>query len=80
MSKVYSFRIENNPREAQAREVIDAWVTQGYSLRHIIVCALISYHIGDKLNDEIEEIISRVNRSLETMDEGGEQSKSYKEH
>jgi hypothetical protein len=47
MSKVYSFRIENNPREAQAREVIDAWVTQGYSLRHIIVCALISYLIGD---------------------------------
>ena len=41
MSKVYSFRLdENNPREAQAREVIDAWVSKGYSLRHILTEAL----------------------------------------
>lgn len=44
MSKVYSFRLdENNPREAQAREVIEAWVEEGYSLRYAVVEALITY-------------------------------------
>jgi hypothetical protein len=43
MSKVYSFRLnENNPREAQAKEVIEAWVREGYTLRNGIVEALIT--------------------------------------
>jgi hypothetical protein len=50
MSKVYSFRLSgDNPREAQAWEVIDAWVSQEHSLRHIITDALIGYQDkGDK--------------------------------
>ena len=42
MSDVFSFRLESkNPREAQAREVIDAWAKQGYGLRHIMMEALL---------------------------------------
>jgi hypothetical protein len=42
MSKVFSFRLdENNPREAQAMEVIDTWASRGYSLRYVLVEALI---------------------------------------
>lgn len=44
MSKVYSFRLnDDNPREAQAREVIEAWVAEGYSLRFVIVEGLLTY-------------------------------------
>ena len=42
MSKVYSFRLDNNnPREAQAREVMEAWADEGYSLRQVVVDALL---------------------------------------
>ena len=42
MSKVFSFRLnDDNPREAQAREEIKAWVKEGYSLRYIITEALL---------------------------------------
>ena len=61
MSKVYSFRLdENNPREAQAREVIDAWVTQGYSLRHQIVDVLISFQ--DKMSQQksYDELLKQI--------------------
>lgn len=44
MSKVYSFKLnDDNPREAQAREIIEAWVEERYSLRHIITEALLIY-------------------------------------
>lgn len=49
MSKVYSFRLsDNNPREAQAREVIEAWVAKGFSLRQIIVKSLIALSQDNK--------------------------------
>ena len=65
MSKVYSFRLdENNPREAQAREVIEAWVEEGYSLRNMIVEALISYQnegvrdrIPNALVEQLQDLI-----------------------
>lgn len=69
MSKVYSFRLsDENPREAQAREVIDALVSQGYSLRHILTDALIRY--GDKGNptsgwDKVYDQLSEIVRELE---------------
>ena len=65
----------NNPREAQAREVIDVWVSQGYSLRHIIIDALISYQRGESHNSELEEILEKITRLLETTNEGGESDK-----
>lgn len=51
MSKVYSFGLdENNPREAQVREVIEAWVSQGYSIRPVVE-ALIQLERGDDKSD-----------------------------
>ena len=53
MSKVYSFRLDvDNPREAQAESVINTWISQGFSLRHILTEALINYQ--DKGNGERE--------------------------
>ena len=38
MSQVFSFRLdEDNPREAQALQVIKTWASKGYSLRYILV-------------------------------------------
>ena len=61
MSKVYSFRLdENNPREAQAREVIEAWVTQGYSLRHQFVDLLISFQDKNFQNNEYAKLLEKI--------------------
>ena len=80
MSKVYSFRLdENNPREAQAKKVIDAWVSKGYSLRHIIIEALIFYHNQDSQNSELEEILEKIAHLLGTTTEGGESVKVIQE-
>lgn len=64
MSKVYSFRLsENNPREAQVRAVIEAWVNEGYSLRQVIVEAL---DCLSKRNDN-EEDIRKILKYIENM-------------
>ena len=58
MSKVYSFRLSNdNPREAQAREVIEAWVEEGYSLRQVIVESLLSLESGTNSYSEIRSVL-----------------------
>jgi len=68
MSKVYSFRLdENNPREAQAGELIEAWVEEGYSLRRVIVDALTSSHRSDHKTNENEEILEKIAFLLENM-------------
>ena len=66
MSKVYSFRLnDNNPREARAKSVIDAWVDEGYSLRYVVVEALIKFQINENnyemqiIQDTIMEFIAR---------------------
>jgi hypothetical protein len=62
MSKVYSFRLnDDNPREAQAREVIDAWVEEGYSLRYVIVEALLTYKKERVELDELSLILEQLN-------------------
>jgi len=66
MSKVYSFRLsKDNLREAQAREVIEAWVSKGYSLRHVMTEALLKLEARDKndtnLNFFLEEIREMIN-------------------
>lgn len=54
MSKVFSFRLrEDNPREVQAQDVIEAWISEGYSLRHILTEALLQY---DNNGNHLEEI------------------------
>jgi len=64
MSKVYSFRLdENSPRKAEAREVIDAWIAQGYSLRHQLVEVLIesqNKHFQDNEHSELLEKIEQL--------------------
>lgn len=61
MSKVFSFRLcEDNPREAQAEEVIETWISQGYSLRHILTDALIHYGINGNRSEEITDLIEQL--------------------
>jgi hypothetical protein len=68
MSKVYSFRLdENNPREAQAREVIEAWASNGYSLRRIIVNALISYQSENSYASSMEDVLEKITRLFRSM-------------
>lgn len=66
MSKVYSFRLdENNPREAQAKEVIDTWVSRGHSLRNVLSDALIKFNNEDNSLGEISEIVHQLSILLE---------------
>ena len=51
MSEVISFRLDNaNPREAQALEVLNAWIEKGFSTRFILTTALLELeHHGSDL-------------------------------
>jgi len=72
MSKVFSFRLDaNNPREAQARKVIEAWVSQGYSLRNILTDALIRYggngesmNMWERVYDQLIDIAKGLENGL----------------
>lgn len=61
MSKVYSFRLdENNPREAQAKEVIEAWIAQGYSLRHHLVDLMLESQNKNFQNKQYIELFEKI--------------------
>ena len=65
MSKVYSFRLdENNPREAQAREVIETWAAQGYSLRYQLVDVLISFQDKGSQQKAYDELLKQIERLI----------------
>jgi len=74
LSKVYSFRLDdNNPREAQAREVLKAWAIKGYSLRQIIVDVVlsqsaenVSIHGVDKLIEKLELLLEKFDKTCST--------------
>lgn len=69
MSKVYSFRLdEHNPREAQAKGVIHAWVEEGYSLRHVVVEALLSFGNNDAGQSELNEVVEQLQDLILTLD------------
>jgi hypothetical protein len=69
MSKVYSFRLDDdNPREAQARAVIDAWVREGYSLRYVIVEALIAFKKDESGYGELASIVEQLQDLLSSSD------------
>ena len=71
MSKVYSFRLDvDNPREVRAREVIDVWVSQGYSLRRIITEALINFQEDGKLNDGWEKMYDQLLELVRGLENG----------
>jgi hypothetical protein len=66
MSKVYSFRLsEDNPREAQARRVIEAWVSEGYSLRYVIVEALLDCKIDKSDSNEYLYLLKKLQSMIE---------------
>lgn len=72
MSKVYSFRLDSdNYRESQAMDVINAWVSQGYSLRNIVTDALIRYgengesmNMWERLYDQLIDIAKQLENGL----------------
>jgi hypothetical protein len=60
MSKVFSFRLrEDNPREVQAKEVIETWASQEYSLRHILTEALIRYGDNEHNRVEVDDLLEQ---------------------
>jgi hypothetical protein len=66
MSKVYSFRLnDDNPREVQAREVINAWISKGYSLRHILTEALTSFNETNNSHDGVNDLIDQLRVIIE---------------
>ena len=70
MSKVYSFRLdENNPREAQAREVIDAWVSKGYSLRQVVVNTMLNVSKEDDPSKDLEKLVEKLGILLKKVDQ-----------
>ena len=69
MSKVYSFRLdENNPREAQAKEVIEAWVSEGYSLRYVVVEAVVSYKKAKRGQGELASVVAQLQDLILSLD------------
>ena len=69
MSKVYSFRLsDDNPREAQAKGGINAWVEEGYSLRHVVVEALLSFENRDAGHSELNEVVEQLHDLIATLD------------
>jgi hypothetical protein len=76
MSEVFSFRLsDQNPREAQAREVIKAWVAQGYTLRHILTEALLllgSQRTNSAQIKNLAEIVERLSKLVDWLDGNSE--------
>ena len=72
MSKVYSFRLsDDNPREVQAREVIDTWLREGYPLRYLVTKAFVNFNDKLNQNDEYKKELVEIKKLLETLLEGG---------
>ena len=70
MSKVYSFRLSNdNPREVQAREVIDAWVSKGYSLRHVMTEALLKLEALEKNDTDLTFFLEEIREMINGNDQ-----------
>lgn len=69
MSKVYSFRLnDENPREARAREVIEAWVEEGYSLRYVIVEALVSFKKEGLRQGAVNSLVEKLQDLILSID------------
>jgi len=69
MSKVYSFRLDDeNPREAQAREVIVTWVEEGYSLRYVITEALLIYFDRQNEDDRISNLLEQIKKIISELE------------
>jgi hypothetical protein len=75
MSEVISFRLDkDNPREAQARAVLKAWIDKGYSVRHVLTETLLAYH-GPQRNVDIDEISIKLDQISNILQQNGTPSK-----
>jgi hypothetical protein len=78
MSEVVSFRLDpDNPREAQALEILRAKQAEGFSSRRILTDALISMVIqkGESAFfpiDEFNETLKQVSGLLERLNDGNQ--------
>ena len=80
MSKVYSFRLDDkNPREVQAKEVIEAWISKGYALRHIITEALTNFSESKNSCEEMNNLIDQLKLIVERSPNGNLEAKTESE-
>jgi hypothetical protein len=71
MSEVISFRLDkDNPREAQARAVLKARVDKGYSIRHVLTEALLSYQ-GSHRELNIHELSVKLDQISKLIQQNG---------
>ena len=72
MSAVVSFRLnDENPREAQAREVLNTWVNKGFSVRHVLTEALLALerHEGSTTQaGDLTEVIERFAKLVDKLE------------
>jgi acetolactate synthase regulatory subunit len=73
MSEVISFRLDkSNPREKQALERLNLWISQGYSIRFILTQALLgAENIGmetiKQSEHELDFVVDQLNRLFEVL-------------
>jgi hypothetical protein len=80
MSKVFSFRLdENNPREARAMEVIHTWASRGYSLRYVLVEALLNLKEKETQKDDFPSSLDEIIRMLQNLQAGSDGPKVEQE-
>jgi hypothetical protein len=74
MSEVISFRVNhNNPRETQALRILENWCAQGYSVRQVVIEALLRLDHSDlssevcQNNQELSTLSEQINQVLEIL-------------
>ena len=74
MSEVISFRLnKDNPREAQAFEVLNAWIRKGFSARFILTKALLELdHLGSDMEMSQDDrdlglVLDQIDQLLEIV-------------
>jgi hypothetical protein len=74
MSEVISFRLDaTNPREARALEILNGWIEQGYSIRFILVQALLALdHTGPEQSKSVDSrdmelVLNQIGLLLELL-------------
>ena len=71
MSEVISFRLDrDNPREAQARAVLKARVDKGYSVRHVLTEALLTYY-GSQSDKDIQDLSMKLDQISQMLQQNG---------
>jgi hypothetical protein len=64
MSQVIGFRLDqDNPREAQALALLEAWQKRGYSTRYIITEALLQ--LDGKTESEVSSTVAELQKALD---------------